>query len=148
MEYTIVPDRFDDAKIVRTDVYLRELGFRIEFDSIDDNELMNHIVLYVDDKPVGVVRVFPVEIEHKMQNFPDAWVFGRLAVLKDYRNNGLGSALIEYAEDFARERGAKEMIIQVQQKLIPFFEERGYTVFGPQKYDEHMLHSWMKKALD
>ena len=147
MDYNIKLDNFEDAKTIRTAVYLKELGFRVEFEPIDEDDRMVHMVLYVDDQPVGAGRVFPIELEHKLPYHDGGWVFGRLAVLKDYRDNGYGAALLKYAEDYAKEHGATTMYLHVQKDLFPYFEEKGYEKFGPQKFDEHVLHQWMKKDL-
>ncbi len=147
MDYEIKIGSKEDAKYVRTKVYIEEMGFRMEFEQKDDDDRMNHVVLYIDGKPAGYERVFPIELEHKVEPIPGAWVLGRLAVLPKYRKQGLADALITYAEDFARENGGTAMVLHAQQELVPYFKAKGYEPFGPVKFDEHLLHQWMKKDL-
>ena len=148
MEYTIEMGSFDDAKLIRDEVYVKELGFRFEFEPKDQDPRVQHLVAYVDGKPVGCARVFPVELEKKLPGDDShIWVFGRLAVLPEYRNNGIGTALLEKAEEYAKSQGATEMHLHAQPKVQAFFAKRGYEAYGPLKYDEKIVHQWMKKEL-
>jgi GNAT superfamily N-acetyltransferase len=60
---------------------------------------------------------------------PDAH-YGPLAVDLSLQTAGLGSALIEYAEERARAAGCTRMKIEVvkQGGRVPFYERRGYVV--------------------
>lgn len=65
--------------------------------------------------------------------------YGLLAVDVSLHRTGLGSMLVELAEDRAREAGATRIHIETvkQAGLIPFYEIRGYTVT-----QEHDGQAW------
>ena len=46
----------DDAKKIRTEVFVNEQGFSVEFDEIDDVAV--HIVGYDEGKPAAVCRYY------------------------------------------------------------------------------------------
>ena len=76
-------DNEQDYRYVRIEVFMKEQGFQNEFDEIDATAV--HITVYVDGTLAGCARCFPKEEEA-------AWVFGRIAVLPQFRHQGLGGA--------------------------------------------------------
>ena len=91
MELRFEHGNFDDARIVRTRVFMEEQGFQDEFDDIDDDPRTIHVTLYDANALVGCARTFP---DPDRPDQPGRWVFGRLAVLPEARGDGLGAALL------------------------------------------------------
>ena len=56
MEVKIFDYLPEDAYKIREDVFIKEQGFVNELDEIDN--IATHIVLYIDNEPVGTCRVF------------------------------------------------------------------------------------------
>ena len=48
-------------------------------------------------------------------------------VKKEFRGKGYGSLLLDEVESFASERGKKVIVLETREKLVRFFEERGYV---------------------
>ncbi|KAJ4424940.1 hypothetical protein N0V82_000444 [Gnomoniopsis sp. IMI 355080] len=78
-----------------------------------------------------------------MEDGITAW-FGLLAVDVSYKNRGLGSQILAYAENYARkELGAKRMafnVVNTRAGLIAWYTRRGYRPTGatePFPYDSH-----------
>ena len=82
--YTYLPQ---EAKEIRIEVFMKEQGFENEFDDIDD--ISHHILVFDNQKPIGTCRFF-LEDNH--------YTIGRVAVLKEYRNQHIGNLLIRIAE--------------------------------------------------
>ena len=62
-----------------------------------------------------------------------AWYLGLLTVRPDMQKQQLGRRLLETAEGYARERGARRMrmtMIQLRETLIAWYERRGYRQTG------------------
>ena len=91
MELRFEHGNFDDARIVRTRVFMEEQGFQDEFDDIDDDPRTIHVTLYDANALVGCARTFP---DPDRPDQPGRWVFGRLAVLPEARRGGFGAALL------------------------------------------------------
>ena len=85
MELRFEHGNFDDARIVRTRVFMEEQGFQDEFDDIDDDPRTIHVTLYDANALVGCARTFP---DPDRPDQPGRWVFGRLAVLPEARRGG------------------------------------------------------------
>ena len=144
MEPRFKHGNFDDARIVRTRVFMEEQGFQDEFDDVDEMPSTIHVTAYLGDQLIGCARTFP---DHDHPDDAGRWVFGRLAVLPEARKAGLGAALLAESERLARESGATEMHLHAQCRVTPFYERTGYERYGNVELDEHVEHIWMKKAL-
>ena len=63
----------------------------------------------------------------------------------------LGTKLMDYYENYIRERGGKQVVLVTNsQKNLNFYLKRGYEVFNEQvfEYNDHKMGSWsMKKVL-
>lgn len=135
---------FEDARFVRTRVFMEEQGFKDEFDDVDGMPATIHVTAYLSDELVGCARTFP---DHDHAEESGRWVFGRLAVLPEARKAGLGAALLAESERLARAAGATEMHLHAQCRVTAFYERAGYECYGAEELDEHVPHIWMKKAL-
>ena len=69
----------EDEERIRTEVFVEEQGFKEEFDSIDDNCI--HLVKYIDNKAVGVCRLYPDKDQ--------IYYIGRVAVDKNFRGKSI-----------------------------------------------------------
>lgn len=128
----------DDAARIREEVFMKEQGFHDEFDSTDKTAA--HIVLYIEGIPAGTCRFFPGQEEGE-------YVIGRIAVLKEYRGEGLGSKVLTAAESAIQDAGGQKAILHAQQQARLFYEKLGYTAYGEPDLDEGCPHIWMRKKL-
>ena len=74
---------------------------------------------------LGCVWIEPLE--------NDVWYLGSLATDPTLQNSGLGRILLSAAEDWARERGAKRIrmnVVNVRDALIAWYVRRGYAKTG------------------
>lgn len=127
----------EEAHNIRIKVFIEEQGFENEFDEIDAEAV--HILMKTDDgMPVATCRVFWSE---EMNSY----VLGRLAVLKEYRGNGIGSQVVKAALDFVKDSGGKCLMLHSQCRAAVFYEKFGFVSFGEVELDEGCPHIWMKK---
>lgn len=127
-----------DAMYIRETVFVNEQGFRDEFDEIDKSAV--HLVAYDEDKPVATCRFF-------WSDERNTYLLGRLAVLKEYRKNHLGSIIMNMAEALVRENNGVSIELHAQEQAIKFYEKQGYSVCSEMEYEEHCPHYWMRKKL-
>ena len=126
-----------DSAAIRRAVFEEEQGFEHEFgDAVDG---MVHIVLYDGDVPVAVCRIIPGK--------DGECHIGRIAVVREYRGRGIGSAVVTEAEDVARSMGFRESLLSAQVRAKGFYETLGYEAFGDEYLDEYCPHVMMRKRL-
>lgn len=129
----------DEAKKIREDVFVKEQGFKTEFDEIDDIAI--HFVMFNDnDNAVAVCRAF-------VESNPTEYHLGRLAVKKEYRGQHLGEEILKEAEKHIKSIGGRAVLLSAQVRVSAFYEKQGYKKFGDIYYDEFCPHIMMKKNL-
>lgn len=126
----------EDEKMIRETVFIEEQKFKIEFDDTDD--IATHIVMYLDNQPVGCCRLYKQENEYHI---------GRIAVLKPYRGKGYGEKILLNAERVAKEKGADSISLSAQVRASGFYEKLGYKKHGEIYFDEYCEHIAMKKDI-
>lgn len=128
-----------EAIDIRTKVFVIEQGFKEEFDTVDNTCV--HFLYFVDNKAIGVARLYNSE-EHNCLSI------GRFAVLKEYRNQGIGRKLLEFIEKFVLDNyGHTKIGLSSQKRAIPFYSACGYQSVGDFYLDEDYPHIFMEKNI-
>ena len=129
----------EEAKMIRTTVFVDEQHFVDEFDESDDKAI--HIVMFDGKLAIGTSRVIYSE-EHK------SLCIGRFAIIKEYRGKHLGEKLLKVTEQEILKRfGEVEVGISSQEQAIGFYEKQGYKCHGEKYLDQYCPHEWMTKQL-
>ncbi|MCH8025822.1 MAG: GNAT family N-acetyltransferase, partial [Chloroflexi bacterium] len=68
---------------------------------------------------------------------------GRVAVLREYRGQGLGRAVMLALHNEAQRRGYAGVALGSQLHAIPFYERLGYIASGEVYVDAGIEHRWM-----
>jgi predicted GNAT family N-acyltransferase len=87
---------------------------------------------YEDDQIIGVARLYAGKI-------------GRIAVLQNYRGQGIGSQLVTACENEAKKQSFTKVKLAAQLESIPFYEKLGYEIYGDIFLDAGIPHRNMKK---
>ena len=71
-----------------------------------------------------------------------------MVVEEEYRGFGVGRAIINKLEEFARARGATRIVLNARNSVLGFYQRCGYSVIGPgpTMFDK-VKHSKMEKIL-
>ena len=127
-----------EAKALREEVFMLELGFSYDADEIDSTA--THIVVYNDSLAVAVCRVFEGD------SFGE-YILGRLAVKKEHRNKGLGGVTVNAAIEYTAKSGGSSLVLHSQLSAKAFYEKLGFIPYGEIEYEEDCPHIWMRKAI-
>ena len=95
------------------------ISLREEFDD-HDGEGTKYIVLLDDGYPVATCRFYEIS--------PDTVVLGRVVVLPEYRGRELGRKTVREAEQWIRECGYREIVIDSRVEAVAFYEKLGYQI--------------------
>ncbi|CAH6841009.1 GNAT family N-acetyltransferase [Vibrio chagasii] len=120
---------------IRENVFINEQSIapEIEFDGLDSSAI--HAVVTVDGKPVGTGRILS-----------DGHI-GRIAIMRDFRGQGLGSKIVLSLIDEAKKSGYKRVYLGSQKQAIDFYTKLGFTPFGEEFMEAGIVHLSMEKAL-
>ena len=135
-EYNYLPE---EAKKIRSEVFVKEQGFIEEFDEIDG--IAKHMVIYESKQPISTCRIY---FNIKKQSF----VIGRIAVLREWRGKNIGATMLNAAEDNIRRDGGKSIILSAQVRAVGFYEKQGYKKQGLIYWDEDCEHICMRKNME
>lgn len=84
-----------------------------------DTPETKYILVTDDVLPVATCRLYPVNSENMM--------LGRIVVLPDYRNRGLGKLVIKEAEKWAKELGYIRAVLESRDNKVDFYKKLGYV---------------------
>jgi len=72
---------------------------------------------------------------------------GRVAVVRDWRARGVGTALMLHLIDKARSRGDAQVIVNAQVAAMPFYERHGFVASGDVFEEAGIAHRVMTRDL-
>ncbi|MCC1497793.1 GNAT family N-acetyltransferase [Alcanivorax sp. 1008] len=121
---------------IREAVFIREqrVPESLEWDE-HDQQAVHFLALGPGGIPAGCIRLLPTG------------QLSRLAVLEQFRNQDIGSALLSAAEAEARSSGMDEIFLHAQTQATHFYENAGFTVSGGIFLEADIPHRQMFKEL-
>jgi predicted GNAT family N-acyltransferase len=125
----------DELKDIRRRVFIEEQAVpaELEWDESDDTAI--HFLATINDKSIACARMKT-----------DGQI-GRMAVLAEYRNRGIGDELLQAVLQQATEQKLKEVYLHAQVSAIPFYERQGFIASGEIFYEADIPHREMRKNL-
>ena len=102
------------------------ISLKDEFDDFDFT-IAKHIVVLDKTYPVATSRIYEINDE----KYGKCATIGRVVVLPEYRNRGLGRLVVSEAEKWALELGYNTIIIDSRLEAKDFYEKLGYKLLDP-----------------
>lgn len=135
----IVSDEPGAAIQIRRTVFIEEQGVSeaVEFDDRDDEA--QHLVARVGPEPRGTARVRLLDGRTGKVE--------RVAVLPDYRDDGIGKRVMETAHEYLRSKGRELSIVHAQSRVEAFYESLGYETVGEVDDETGISHVKMVREL-
>ena len=91
-----------------------------------------HLMISVDKNILAVGRLHMRDNKQAQIRY--------MAVDSNYRNEGLGTTMVEALEQAAREQNAKEVLVNARENVTGFYMKLGYRITG----DAHTLFGKIK----
>ena len=125
----------NELRAIRTPVFIEEQGVApdFEWDELDASAV--HLLAMQNNQPIACLRIIDF---HKI---------GRMAVLKDWRGMGLGSALLLEAVNVCKNYRNKSIHLSAQTHAIEFYRKAGFEVTSVEYCDVHIPHVDMQLDL-
>ena len=123
------------ASPVRFAVFCEEQGVPREIELDEHDPVSVHAVAFDQGKPVATGRLLP-----------DGHI-GRMAVLKDWRNRGIGGLILKALMERARRRGDPQAILSAQVGAARFYEAHGFVRHGAEYMEAGIRHQEMLRKL-
>ncbi|GAB2479123.1 GNAT family N-acetyltransferase [Alkalibacterium psychrotolerans] len=131
---------YKESLIIRKKVFIDEQSVDESLEIDDLENQTTHLVGYHEENPCCTARLYLKDPSHlKVQ---------RVAVLKEYRNKGIGKDLLEEIEKLAKHTfSVRYLVLDSQDYAIPFYEKSGYTASGEGFMDAGIPHHHMQKKI-
>src|SRR5215212_11110582 len=105
---------------LRDDILRRPLGLTFSPKELEEEKNNLLIGAFEDDVMLGCCML----VEEK----PDTVRLRQMAVLNDLQGKGIGRALMQFAENLARDRGYKYLSMHARKNALGFYEKMGYKI--------------------
>ncbi len=102
----------------------------IERDGLDQS--CRHVIAFSDGKPVGTLRIRETDEGLKLE---------RIAVLEDYRNRGIGKAMIKFVLSSFKGK----IYMNAQYYLLDYYKKMGFVPAGKKFLEAGIEHIKMEK---
>ena len=122
-------------RAIRTQVFVEEQGVpaELEWDGLDEHAY--HVVAYdPDGVPIGTGRLLQ-----------DGHI-GRVAVLREWRRQGVGTALLDMLLVIANKMGYDEVKLHAQTRVLDFYLRRGFREVGNEFLEANIPHLLMVRT--
>jgi len=81
------------------------------------------------------------------QKEPGTFQLRQMAVDQKMQRNGVGAAIMYFAENLAKDSGGKEVMMHARKTAMGFYEKLGYAAVGDEFSEVGIPHVEMKKNL-
>ena len=124
---------------LRDEVLRKPLGLGFTEEELANEKDNMFIAAYDDDQILGCCML--------VEENPSTVRLRQMAVINDLQGKGIGRALMNFAENLARDRGYKIMSMHARKPVVSFFEKMGYKVISGEFIEITIPHYLMEKKL-
>jgi GNAT superfamily N-acetyltransferase len=124
---------------LRNDILRKPLGLAFQNEELEKEVEDILIGAFEDDKMLGCCMLIETE--------PGTVRLRQMAVLKNLQGKGIGRALMQFAENIARDRGYRKITMHARKTATGFYEKLGYVVSGGEFIEVTLPHVVMEKRL-
>jgi predicted GNAT family N-acyltransferase len=124
---------------LRDEILRKPLGLRFTETELEKEK--DHLLIgaYEDDRMLGCCML--------VEEGPYTVRLRQMAVRNDLQGKGIGKALMQFAENLARDRGYKKITMHARKNAVGFYEKMGYSLMGEEFQEITIPHYLMEKRL-
>jgi len=126
---------------IREQVFIQEQGVpvELEWDEMDENALHVLAEAISDDEKlaIGTARII---IKNEQAHI------GRMAVLSEWREQGVGAKILLLCIDECLQRGVKNIVLNAQVYVIPFYQKAGFEISSDEFMDAGIPHKRVTRS--
>lgn len=124
---------------LRNDILRKPLGLSLTPEELEKEKEEILIGAFEEEKMLGCCMLITVD--------PATVRLRQMAVLNNVQGKGIGRALMQFAENIARDRGFRKITMHARQTATGFYEKLGYRINGDQFEEVSIPHYIMEKNL-
>ena len=124
---------------LRNDILRKPLNLTLTPEELAKEKDEILIGAFDEEKMLGCCMLITVD--------PSTVRLRQMAVLNNLQGKGIGRALMQFAENIARDRGFKKIIMHARKSAAGFYEKLGYQVCSGEFEEVTLPHYEMEKKL-
>jgi len=124
---------------LRIDILRKPLGLYFTPEELEKEKDEILIGAFEEEKMLGCCML--------IKSDPSTIRMRQMAVLNNLQGKGIGRALMQFAENIARDLGYKKLTMHARVTAVGFYEKLGYSVVGEEFIEVTLLHNTMEKLL-
>jgi len=124
---------------LRNDILRKPLGLTFTPEELEKEKEEILIGAFEEEKMLGCCML--------IRNDKQTVRLRQMAVLNNLQGKGIGRALMQFAENIARDRGFRKITMHARTTAIGFYEKLGYNVSGVEFQEVTIPHYVMEKLL-
>jgi GNAT superfamily N-acetyltransferase len=124
---------------LRDDILRKPLGLKFTPEELE-SEKENMLIAAFEEERMLACCMLVEENADKVR-------LRQMAVLSNLQGKGIGRALMNFAENLARDRGYKTITMHARKNVVAFFERLDYRVVGDEFIEITIPHYLMEKKL-
>jgi predicted GNAT family N-acyltransferase len=124
---------------LREDILRKPLGLAFSLDELEEEKKNLLIGAFEDGDILGCCML--------VEENPGMAKLRQMAVLNVLQGKGIGRALMQFAENLARDHGYRALTMHARKNAVGFYEKMGYKVKGPEFLEVSIPHYEMEKEL-
>ncbi|MFT4023838.1 MAG: GNAT family N-acetyltransferase [Flavihumibacter sp.] len=124
---------------LRDDILRRPLGLSFSQEELDKEKEEILIAAFEEEKMLGCCML--------VKEDPTVVRLRQMAVSNNLQGKGIGRAMMQFAENVARDRGFHKLMMHARKTAVGFYERLGYEIAGPEFEEVTIPHYVMEKRL-
>ena len=124
---------------LRHEILRRPLGLTLSPEQLAKEKEDILIAAFEEDEMLGCCILTPLD--------NDTLRLRQMAVQKNLQGKGIGESIMNFAENLARDKGYKTLMMHARDTAIGFYERFGYKVKGDGFVEVNIPHHIMEKRL-
>jgi len=125
---------------LRKEILRKPLGLDFSEADLENEKNDTLIAAYDDDEMVGCCMFCKIDDERVKLR--------QMAVHEDVQGKGLGAAILNFAENIARDKGYKTIFMHARESAVGFYEKLGYQINSEVFKEVNIPHYVMEKRLE
>ncbi len=124
---------------LRNDILRKPLGISFTEEELEKEKDNLLVAAYDDDQLLGCCML--------VKNSDKSMRLRQMAVIDNLQGKGIGKALTIFAENLARDRKFKSIIMHARKNTVGFYQKMGYNVVSDEFIEIGIPHHVMEKEL-
>ncbi|MDE3248423.1 MAG: GNAT family N-acetyltransferase [Bacteroidota bacterium] len=124
---------------IRMDILRKPLGLNFTPEELEKEKEEVLIGAFEDERILGCCMLIKQE--------PGTVRLRQMAVMNNLQGKGIGRALMNFAENIARDLGYKKLVMHARKTATGFYEKQGYRISGEEFTEVTIPHYVMEKTL-